>query len=333
MLIRYPGGKQKLAHWIVKWLKEESEKEGITQYREPFFGAGGIGFELLKDSQITEARINDKDIGISCLWYAVLHNLDALKKRIVDFEDEANFTPAPNGGISTHRTSEHAIAEFYKWQKELAGLKKLPSRKDRLEVAFKKLACHQLSFSGLGTVGGPIGGKDQKSNYGIGCRYSTKTLLKNAQEAYDTLSKVNLGSKEACTALDFDDIFAEDGHCIFYVDPPYYEQGPKLYQHGFDKHQHKRLADILAKEERPWLLSYDVHEKVKELYAAFKVIEVPLMYSIVWHDPEKIQEVTLKSKARTEYLISNRSLDSIEQMIAQKASKAVQLELFEKLSA
>jgi len=47
-----------------------------------------------------------------------------------------------------------------------------------LDVGFKKLAIHQISYSGLGTKsGGPLGGKSQESIYKIDCRWSPKHIV------------------------------------------------------------------------------------------------------------------------------------------------------------
>ncbi|MDN4621124.1 hypothetical protein QCD85_23710, partial [Paenibacillus sp. PsM32] len=60
-----------------------------------------------------------------------------------------------------------SVDEFYSIKKELLELEFMPTGgKEILDIALKKLAIHQISFSGLGTKsGGPLGGKHQKSKY------------------------------------------------------------------------------------------------------------------------------------------------------------------------
>ena len=50
----------------------------------------------------------------------------------------------------------------------------MPDDRGRIvDIGFKKLAIHQISYSGLGTMsGGPLGGAGQKSQYKIDCRWS-----------------------------------------------------------------------------------------------------------------------------------------------------------------
>ncbi|MFA5311679.1 MAG: DNA adenine methylase, partial [Methanomassiliicoccales archaeon] len=94
---RYPGGKSKLRDQIVSCLVEQlrSMRGYGIQYREPFFGGGSIGLQLLsrysKGSGLFEdfsnntggflcpidsLWINDKDIGIACLWTSIIRYVD-----------------------------------------------------------------------------------------------------------------------------------------------------------------------------------------------------------------------------------------------------------------
>lgn len=73
---RYPGGKSKLRNQIAKRLAEQAGHDGL-EYREPFFGGGSIGLKLLSENtNITKLWINDKDIGIACLWTSVIRYRD-----------------------------------------------------------------------------------------------------------------------------------------------------------------------------------------------------------------------------------------------------------------
>src|SRR5262249_51907142 len=78
---RYPGGKSKLQDDIVKRLAE-ANPSGL-EYREPFFGGGSVGLKLLADaSSSTRIWINDKDVGIACLWTAVIRHHEDLKELV-----------------------------------------------------------------------------------------------------------------------------------------------------------------------------------------------------------------------------------------------------------
>jgi DNA adenine methylase len=62
---------------------------------------------------------------------------------------------------------------------------------------------------------------------------------------------------------------------LFYADPPYY--GAVAYRRGvkaFTPKDHEDLADLLRHVEGKWLLTYNDHPKVRELYAGFPMMRM-----------------------------------------------------------
>ncbi len=158
----------------------------------------------------------------------------------------------------------------------------LPFAKENiLDIAIKKLAIHQISFSGLGTKsGGPLGGKEQKSKYGIDCRWSPDYICKKIQQLHIQFSKIKI-EQSVCTNLDFYDVINDEScKALIYLDPPYYIKGNELYQHGFSEDDHKRLMNVLKSTPHKWLLSYDDCKEIRELYSWAKIEELDVKYSI-----------------------------------------------------
>jgi DNA adenine methylase len=255
-LFRYPGCKGKVSKVISTSLAKYAEDHPEAEYREPFFGAGGIGFELLKNEYPEKVWFNDRDLTICAVWNSIYQNPEELKERL-----EA-FTPSVDAYFE--------FKEFLLKISEPGDLDNYPLT----EIAFKKIACHQMSYSGLGTkAGGPIGGVGQKSNYGVGCRYSVKTLFKNIAKIRELIQHRFTHQTDFCTALDFEEVIHDQSCPAFlYLDPPYYEKGPDLYQFSFDQSDHERLAVALKGCQHPWLLSYDDHPEVVRLYEGWAVI-------------------------------------------------------------
>ncbi len=227
------------------------------EYREIFFGAGSICFELLeKQKNISKIQINDFDKGISALWTAVMIDSEGLIDKIKEYKP----------------TKE----DFYKFKEELLNV---PDSYDITEVGFKKLVIHQISYSGLGTrSGGPLGGEKQKSKYKIDCRWSPKTLIKNINKIQKLFNGVDIiGNK--CWGKDFEEITYGNG-AVLYLDPPYFIKGDELYQHSFSTEDHERLAACLKKCKHNWVLSYDSCAEIKQLYKWAKIKEISTMYSI-----------------------------------------------------
>lgn len=260
-LFRYPGGKNKLLEHIHAKLGLYNLKD--YEYREPFFGGGSVGLSVLQlKNAPRKIWLNDKDIGIACLWTAIINFSDELKERILDFSP--------------------SVEAFYSIKDSLLKLDQLPETKDQIvDIALKKIAIHQISYSGLGVKsGGPLGGQDQKSQYKIDCRWSPQYLCKK-------IDKINKLFKDVwvrdavCMSQDFQSVIENDDSVSFiYLDPPYYEKGNELYQHGFSSKDHERLADTLKQTQHKWLLSYDDCNEIRELYSWAHIEVCIVKYSI-----------------------------------------------------
>tara|TARA_Y100000310_G_C20694095_1_gene824229 strand:+ start:558 stop:1433 length:876 start_codon:yes stop_codon:yes gene_type:complete len=240
-LFRFPGGKQKFSKYIVGIISRLISENPNYGYVECFFGSGGIGLALLSHPELKQIWINDKDYTLACLWNAVIKSPDELCDLIKEFK------PTPE--------------IFFKYKEYLISDKVWID--DYIKVGFRKLAIHQISYSGLGTkAGGPIGGDEQKSDYKIDCRWNPKNLIRKIQTLHTQLKeKVRI-----CSFHDFQYLLETCGKCIFYLDPPYYNKGEELYQQSFKVEDHARLSSVLQGVESPWLLSYDDCPEIREIY-------------------------------------------------------------------
>jgi len=259
---RYPGGKSKLRGIIAKRLAEQAGHDGL-EYREPFVGGGSVGLKLLSDNtNITKLWINDKDIGIACLWTSVIRFHDEFKERVRSFKP--------------------SVEAFYELRHELLAVSAMPVDPARIiDLGIKKLAIHQISYSGLGTKsGGPLGGAEQKSEYTIDCRWSPNYICKNVDKLHALFAAIEVHGN-GCTNLDFADVIQDtDCRSLLYLDPPYYVKGNDLYQHGFTVNDHQRLANALRNTEHAWVLSYDDCREVRQMYEWANVESLQVNYSI-----------------------------------------------------
>lgn len=274
-LIRYPGGKSKLLGEITTRLGRMCRRLGPeAEYREPFFGAGAVGLAFLRrNRRIRSAWVNDRDPAMSALWDSVIHDGDSLNVMVEAFPEAVRLLEDCDY-FRAFRGRLRSIAEP-------SNLRRFPPA----AVGLMKLAIHQISFSGLGTcAGGPMGERLS--------RYDAKRLVSRITACREVLDPLRL-REGTCTCLDFERLFGP-GEAMFYLDPPYYQAGPALYQFAFSPADHQRLARLLRHESRPWLLSYDDHPAILDLYRNWSRIErVEVGYSI--NGPAK----------KTELLISN----------------------------
>ena len=67
---------------------------------------------------------------------------------------------------------------------------------------------------------------------------------------------------------------------LVYIDPPYYTQGRKLYRHHYADADHAALATYITSQGYPWLVSYDDHPRIRELYASKQMQPIYLDYKV-----------------------------------------------------
>jgi DNA adenine methylase len=60
-------------------------------------------------------------------------------------------------------------------------------------------------------------------------------------------------------------------HAVLFIDPPYFDK--KLYRFDFNLDDHERLADLLGQTPHDWLLTYEHHPAVWELYEGWATIK------------------------------------------------------------
>lgn len=258
-MFRYPGGKQRLAKHILPVLLQQDCRE----YAEPFFGAGYIGLALLEKTNIQRFVINDMDRNIYAIWRSIKDFPKDLIRQIL------NFVPTTTA--------------FFEFKESLEN-----SKEDLVLTAYKKIAVHQMSYSGLGTMaGGPIGGKSQSSAYNVDCRWNPDRIVKRIVEIHQLFKKpdeiqiLNL-SYDKC--LDYE---------LLYLDPPYYGKGNELYPCKMRHDEHASLARHLERRNKPWLLSYDDNNTILLLYSFANVKRISATYTIN------------STRQRNELLISN----------------------------
>lgn len=260
MLIRYPGSKRKLVEGIVRHFPDEMLLDlrsaiAAWEYREPFFGAGAIGFDILaRLSPRCEVWLNDKDYWLVCLWTAVHDAPDELRKLVLDF------TPSVEKFEDFKRRDGQTDA-------------------DPLVNGFQKLALHQMSYSGLGCKsGGPLGGKSQKNErYNVACRWNPARVASHIVRCHAILKRFK---RCRITCRDFSELTAGcHSRAFCYLDPPYYEKGPQLYRHSMTRDDHARLAGSLRQAKYRWALSYDDHPEIRRLYSWAQFHELSTTYT------------------------------------------------------
>ena len=250
--LRYPGGKAKLYPYIVELLKINN-LYGET-YIEPFAGGAGLALKLLINNDVKRIVINDLDPAIYSFWFCVLNDTE----RLCDLIENTPITP-----------------EEWVRQKSIysAGL-----NDNLLEFAFATFFLNRTNVSGV-IMGGIIGGIDQNGPYKIDARFNRANLISRIKEISkhrDQIILTNLDAK----------IFLSPSNLRHYykafinLDPPYVKKGKQLYKNAFSLEDHKDLYEIVSACKRKWIVTYDICDFIKDLYAPYRSSTLDINYSI-----------------------------------------------------
>jgi len=262
--LRYPGSKRKLVSYLYEIIKYNKLNPNVLV--EPFVGGGNIALHFLLNGIVDKIIIADKDKLIYSFWEVLFSNPDYL----IDFIKRVKIN----------------LNAFYKYKKIARAFENCEKEK----LAEACIYLNRTSFSGIMTdIAGPLGGKSQKSQYKIDCRFNKKRLI-------EKIKYISAFSRSVIVLpFDWKDTikYAQDwvknkkrlNRLFFYFDPPFFNKADGLYRCYFNKEEHKQLHKEIICLSYDWVLSYDNAPEIRRLYSNDKYIamhiEVP--YSINSH--------------------------------------------------
>jgi DNA adenine methylase len=238
--LRYPGSKVRISEMVASLL-ERNLLVGSHIY-EPFAGGAGVSLNLLANKFVRSATWVECDPLIFSFWKMVKDEPETLIRRM------------QRGKVS-----------LATWQRmlPLRNVAK-PSKNNLGELGYAGLFFNRTCFSGV--IGaGPIGGMTQRSPYKIDCRFNKEQIARAIRESSELIQSVEIIFGDGISFLE-DNGLAMKPHSFVYIDPPYVTNGHKLYRYFFDESEHERLADAVDELRTPWLISYDNHQLVRDLY-------------------------------------------------------------------
>ena len=267
--LRYPGGKTQLAQFVMNLLKING-LNNIT-YAEPFAGGFGAGLELLFNNKVKSVIINDYDIAIYSIWYAILNETERFVEDIYNTK-----------------------INIQEWEKQKNNYRNLyGEKKYSYELAFATYFLNRTNRSGIIT-GGPIGGKNQSGAYKIDCRFNINSLTKKILEIGEYKNKIQLYNLEANDLIENIILKYLSDEIFVFFDPPYYEQGKNLYTNFFEHKNHVDLKEkIKLLDEYFWIMTYDNKKEILDIYKDYH----KYLYSINYYATKvkKAKEILIHS--------------------------------------
>ncbi|CAM3967694.1 DNA adenine methylase [Flavobacterium cucumis] len=250
--LRYPGGKNRLAAFVAKIC---SDNRINGHYVEPYAGGASVALFLLFEGYVDKITINDKDRSIYAFWHSILNNSRALCK-LID-ETELNI-------------------ENWRIQKEIQKNKETATL---LELGFSTLFLNRTNRSGIINAG-VIGGINQQGNYKMDCRFNKEDIKAKIKLIAKHRKKIRLFNFDAIQLIDRVEREAIDNNIIFYFDPPYYLKADSLYLNHYIGSDHLEVAERIARIQNiQWIVSYDNHEAIRNLYNEFPKKEYTFNHS------------------------------------------------------
>lgn len=235
--LRYPGGKNCIFPFVSS-IFYENQLIG-SSYAEPYAGGAGLALRLLFEGYVNNIYINDLDKSIYSFWYTILNRPDEFSEWI--------------RGVKVTVRNWNRYKEIQTHSEEA----------DSFELAQSTFFLNRTNVSGV-INGGIIGGQKQKGKYKIDARFNKHDLISRIERIStlkDRISVSNLDGIEFISRLN-----KKREEIFIYLDPPYYQKGADLYMNFYSKRDHAKLSKHVHKMEKKWMVSYDHHEFILNLY-------------------------------------------------------------------
>jgi len=236
--LRYPGGKSLIYPFLESFL-EENEMIGGT-YAEPFAGGAGLALALLYKGLVKKIYINDLDKAIYSFWKYALENSEEMCKWVAKVPlTVSSWKKFHNAYLNSTNlsTEDLAKATFFLNRTNVSGVIK----------------------------GGLIGGLGQTGAYKIDARFNRKSLIKKIQRLGEYKENIILSNEDALTFIKKRERMQSD--IFLYLDPPYYQKAPNLYMNFYRGDDHANLAKFVQTMKKNWMVSYDNHAFIQNLYS------------------------------------------------------------------
>ncbi len=269
--IRYPGGKSKAIKTLSQWYPQI-----ISEYREPFIGGGSIAIDVTKANPDIPVWINDLYVPLYNFWVQLRDRGQDLSEGVREQKEKML-----ERGTQDEK-DKFAKDLFNKYANELDTYDDF-----RKAVAF--FIMNKCSYSGL----------TENSTFSRTAANSNFSLV-----GADKLSQFSeLIKKWKITNIDYSEVMNAPGEDVFvFLDPPY---DIKDFLYGKDREMHKffdhdKFAEDVYKCPHEFMITYNVNDRLLELYKDYYLREWKLRYSMA-HRGEKGTDENVK----TELLVTN----------------------------
>ena len=273
--LRYPGGKSKAIKTLSPWFPKT-----ISEYREPFIGGGSIAIEITKFNPDIPVWINDLYVPLYNFWVQLRDRGEELSERVRE-EKQRTLDEGDKDKITAS-----AKELFNRYKAEIDTY-------DDFEKAVAFFVMNKCSFSGL----------TENSTFSQTASNSNFSLV-----GADKLAQFSKLIKHwKITNVDYSEVMKASGSSdtFVFLDPPY---DIKDFLYGKNREMHKkfdhdRFADDVYNCLYKFMITYNLNDRLLELYKNYNLKEWKLRYSMA-HRGDKGTNDNIK----TELLVTNYSI-------------------------
>lgn len=268
--LRYPGGKSKAITTLSQWLPSD-----LKHYREPFIGGGSMAIYVAQAYPSADVWINDLYVPLYNFWVQLRDNGEELSETIYKIKSDI---------INDDDAHKKLFTECAESIDSQTGV----------DQAVSFFIMNKCSYSGL-TQNSTFSPTASRSNFSL---VGAEKLKKFS----------NLIQNWKITNIDYSNLLGGEGDDTFiFLDPPY-DIKDFLYGKNREMHKsfdHERFAEEVYKIKNKFMITYNVNERLVELYKDYKLREFDLRYSMV-HRGDK----GTKDNVKKELLVTNYSIEN-----------------------
>lgn len=223
---RYAGGKTWLVPTIRKWLAD-----GAGLLVEPFCGGGTVGITAAAENLARSVLMVEKDEEVAAVWEVILSDSEWLVDRIMSFQ----------------MTRENV--------NEVLSTEPLDNR----DIAFRTIIKNRTFHGGILAKGAGLI-KQGENGKGLKSRWYPQTIARRIRDIAADKDKISFVCGDAFDYLSSTD-YPDDTY--FFIDPPYYVAGKRLY--SLSDVNHEELFDCVSRLKCHYLLTYDKNDYILSL--------------------------------------------------------------------
>lgn len=251
--LRYPGGKSKLADYILTKIRADKTELLVS----PYTGGASVELAFLYAGIFQKIHLNDLDYGVFSLFWLIKHSPEQIIDRILKWKPDRD--------------------DYFRCQ---SIIKSDYSNTDMIEAAWSLLVVNRLAFSGIYKAN-PLGGK-KGSTEQLLSRWNAVELCKRIKLIHSMRERITVTNTDACEVIE--EAYWNEKITVF-VDPPYVQQGKNLYHCFYEKEDHIRLNVLLDSlyhtcPGADMIITYDNDNWLKQLYNHPEIETIGRVYTI-----------------------------------------------------